>query len=155
MEMYEQKFGAARTKQMIPMMRQTGEACTPPIRFSYGGMTANSLDGHRLMELAWEQGGARLQNAVQEKLFSAYFEQEKNIGSHDVLVEAAAAAGMDAMRVQQFLATDEKAAEVKAEIREFVSKYRISGVPFFIIGSAARVSGAQDMAAFLEIFEEL
>ena len=57
MEMYEQKFGAARTKQMIPMMRQTGEACTPPIRFSYGGMTANSLDGHRLMELAWEQGG--------------------------------------------------------------------------------------------------
>ena len=155
LDMYNSKFGAARVAQMLPQMAAVGAQCDPPIKFSYGGMIGNTLDAHRLLELAWRQGGAALQNAVQERLFRAYFEEEQSVGDHAVLVRCAAEAGMDEAAVRAFLATPQLADEVKAEIREFATSNRISGVPVFILDGKLKLSGAQDVEVFGDAFQEL
>lgn len=84
------------------------------------------------------------------QLFRAYFENEGNPGDHDVLAAAAAAAGMDRDQALAFLATDELTKEVQQEVAEWQRKYRISGVPFFVIDGNLRVEGAQEPGVFEE-----
>jgi len=69
---YNSKFGADRVAAMIPQMEATGMKESPPIKFSYGGTLGNTLDSHRLIEWAYEMGGAAKQDALVENLFSRY-----------------------------------------------------------------------------------
>ncbi len=59
MERYIAKFGEARVRQMLPFMQETGRR--DGINFDYGGRISNTLNSHRIIEAAWEQGGAKLQ----------------------------------------------------------------------------------------------
>jgi len=83
LESYEKKFGRAKVDQMVPYMKQTG--LRDNVNFSYGGMLANTLNSHRVLEFALKEGGTEAQNKVVEELFQNYFEQEKNIGDESVL----------------------------------------------------------------------
>lgn len=154
MERYERKFGAGRVRQIIPHMQQVGKQHDPPIHFSYGGLISNTLDSHRLIEYA-AGAGAGKQDAVVEALFRRYFEQEANIGSHDVLVDAATEAGLDRDAVAAFLASPAGAAEAQAEARELVRRHSISGVPHFIVGDKVGVSGAQEAPTMVQIVERV
>jgi predicted DsbA family dithiol-disulfide isomerase len=151
---YRRKFGEERMAQMIPYMRAVGAKESPPIAFSYGGRIGNTLDSHRLLALAYEQGGAALQGELVEALFRAYFEAERDVGSRDVLADAAAAAGMDRAAVAAFLASDAKADDVKAEVEAFRRKHRVSGVPFFVLNGRLTLSGAQDVETFVDALQE-
>ena len=77
LERYKSKFGEARVTQMLPFMQETfrGEGIDG---YSLEGKVANTLDSHRLMELAAQQGGAPLQDKLVERLFTAYFTQAPN-----------------------------------------------------------------------------
>lgn len=153
LESYNKKFGPQRVAQMLPMMQRVGAA--EGINFSYGGLIANTLDSHRLMEYAHKVGGSELQNKVCNELFSLYFEREGNIGSTEALADAAAKAGMDKAAVTAFLGTDELRREVQEEVQQLIRKYRIGGVPFFVIDGKYKVEGAQEAEAFSDIWEEI
>ena len=84
-----------------------------------------------------------------------YFENEGNIGDRTALADAATNAGMDKETVQKFLASDELTDQVKAEASEWQRKYRIGGVPFFVIDGKYKVEGAQEAETFAGIFEEI
>lgn len=60
---------------------------------SYGGLTGNTFDSHRLIWWARTQGAAT-QDAVVEELMLNYFCQEKFINNRAVLVAAADKAGL-------------------------------------------------------------
>jgi len=150
LEMYKKKFGAERVSKMLPHMievgRQTG------IEFSYGGDTGNTFDSHRLILLAWKEGGQELQDRVVEELFSNYFEQEKFIGDMAVLEECAAkcgVAGFGQIKSDPDFLTDETMAEISAYSRN------VSGVPHFIVQDRHSLSGAQEADAFEEIFRKV
>mmetsp|Transcript_45146 Transcript_45146/g.96392 ORF Transcript_45146/g.96392 Transcript_45146/m.96392 type:complete len:189 (+) Transcript_45146:112-678(+) len=150
--MYKEKFGEARMQQMIPHMQQVGR--DSGINFSYGGKVANTMDSHRVMNWALKQSVAA-QDAVCEKLFAAYFEQEKNIGSEDVLVNCAKEAGVDAEACRQMLREGGETQEVLDDIEGFQRKMRISGVPHFVINGKEQLSGAQEADTFAGIFEKI
>lgn len=63
---YTAKFGAHRVAAMLPRMQAVGAA--EGIRFSFGGLTADTTNSHRVMALALRTGGAALQNAVNEEV---------------------------------------------------------------------------------------
>ncbi len=63
----------------------------------------------------------------------AQFEREQNIGDEDVLVEAAKAAGLDPQAARDYLRSGDGSKTVETEVKEFMTKYRVSGVPFFIV----------------------
>ena len=71
-----------------------------------------------------------------------------------MLADAAARAGMQREAVAAFLAGTALETEVRSEIREWVGKHRISGVPFFIVGGKVKLSGAQDPRVLVEAIEE-
>jgi len=140
---------------MIPMMKRNGMSVDPPIKFSYGGTIGYSLDSHRLISWAHGVGGAAAQDSFMEAVFSAYFEQEKNIADHGVLLEAVGLAGLDVEKARAFLASDEGESETLAEATALQRSMQISGVPFFVLGEKYAVSGAQDPEAFMQIFSKL
>lgn len=84
------------------------------------------------------------------------FEKEKDIGDHDVLARCAeeAGVGMDYEFAKAFLLTDELTREVEAGVAKAQAR-GISGVPFTIINGKLAISGAQEEATFVEVFEKL
>jgi predicted DsbA family dithiol-disulfide isomerase len=91
---------------------------------------------------------------VVEALFAGYFENEKDITSHDMLLEAAVTAGLDEKEAKEWIGSEKGGKEVDAEVRE-AQQNMVSGVPFFTINGRFEVEGAQDSSAFLRLFERL
>jgi predicted DsbA family dithiol-disulfide isomerase len=111
---------------------------------------ANTVDAHRLLHLALEAGGARLQGAFKETLLSAYFTEALNVADHDVLRKAAVDVGLEPARVDAVLASDEYAADVQADI-DRAHAYGATGVPFFVVDEKYGVSGAQPTDTFAQV----
>lgn len=150
---YSDKFGAARVGTMVEHMKAVGAA--EGIAFSYGGKIARTANSHRLMAAAYEQGGAALQDSVNEALFAFYFEREGNLGDKRALLGAVAGTGLDMARATALLEGDDKAAEIAAEVRSYATRYRITGVPYFIIDGKVGLSGAQEPGTFVDAIREV
>lgn len=123
------------------------------ISFKYGGKTGNTRDSHRLIQLG-KSKGPQMQTRVVEELFKAYFENEQDITSHDVLRKAAVKAGLAEAEVREWLESGKGGKEVDKEVAE-AQMSNISGVPNFTIQGKYEVGGAQDPAAFVQLFERL
>jgi predicted DsbA family dithiol-disulfide isomerase len=108
----------------------------------------NTFDAHRLLHWAGEQG-ADLQRALKENLFTAYFTEGKNPSSPEVLVEAAARAGLDAAGAQAIVQGDDHAADVRRQEAYFTSR-GIHAVPAVIINDRHLIAGGQPP----EVFEQ-
>lgn len=123
------------------------------INFKYGGNTGNTRDSHRLVQLGRSKSPA-MQTKIIEQLFRAYFEEEKDITSHAVLLEAGKKAGVEEAEVQKLLESDEMGDVVDREVAQAQMRF-ISGVPHFVIQNKYEVGGAQEPDTFVEIFEDL
>jgi predicted DsbA family dithiol-disulfide isomerase len=111
---------------------------------------ANTVDAHRLLHLALDEGGPQTQGRLKEALLAAYFVEARNVADHGMLREAAVGVGLGPSRVDEVLASDEYAADVQADIDQ-AHAYGSSGVPFFVIDGRYGVSGAQPAEAFGEV----
>lgn len=111
---------------------------------------ANTFMAHRFSHLARVQG---VQNEAEEKLFSAYFTEGKNIDDVDTLVQIGVEIGIDAGLVKNTLEGDEFADAVRNDIQEAFS-LGLRGVPFFVFDRKFAVSGAQDSQVFLNTLEK-
>jgi predicted DsbA family dithiol-disulfide isomerase len=83
---------------------------------------------------------------VIERLYRAYFTEQRSLFDRDSLVALAKDAGLDETEVRQVLERDAYANEVAADVREARS-LGVTGVPFFVIGRYG-VSGAQSADVF-------
>jgi len=149
MEYYMKKFGQ-RVPSMIENLKKIGEH--EGIKFSYGGTICNTLNSHRLIEYADKHGK---QDEVMNVLFRNYFEEEKNIGSFEVLADAAKQVGLDREKTMQFLKSDDLKEEVMEKVEKVQVEYGVDGVPFFVFNNKVAFSGAQEPATFLSVFNKL
>lgn len=108
-------------------------------------IVANSIDAHRLLQLAKQHGFG---DAAKEQLFKAYFIDGKNIGSHETLQAIGESIGLDAATVADVLASNAYLAEVQADVAE-AQRIGVRGVPFFVFDRKYAISGAQPAEAFL------
>jgi predicted DsbA family dithiol-disulfide isomerase len=109
------------------------------------GLTGNTLDAHQLLHLGKAHG---IQDAVIERLYRAYFTEQRSVFDRESLVTVAKEAGLEETEVRDALERDAYADAVTADIREARS-LGVSGVPFFVIGRYG-VSGAQSADVFAE-----
>jgi predicted DsbA family dithiol-disulfide isomerase len=159
-EMYSAKFGAERSAAMFKRLSAVGES--EGIAFKFGGNTGSTRDSHRLLWYAGQEeakqgpgsGIGGLQTRVVEKLFAAYFEEEKNITDPRVLLEAGVEAGLDRASVEKLLDSEEGGAEVDSEAKA-AARRLVTGVPYFSVQGQYSVEGADEPETFLEIFEKL
>ena len=112
----------------------------------------NTVDAHRIIHLAHQQGGNDLQGRVKEALLRSYFTEARNVADHAVLREVAVAAGLDGARVDEVLAGSEFTDDVYADVEQ-AQAYGASGVPFFVVDEKYGVSGAQPTEVFSQVLE--
>jgi predicted DsbA family dithiol-disulfide isomerase len=108
------------------------------------GRIYNTFDAHRLLHWAESTGK---QKALKEALFTAYFTEGRNPSDHQVLEDVAANVGLDRDRARQILASDEYAAEVRAQEQLYL-KNGIHAVPAVILNNRYLVQGGQPVEVF-------
>lgn len=123
------------------------------IGFKFGGKTGNTRDSHRLIQLGKTKSPA-VETRVVEELFAAYFENERDITSHDTLLEAGVRAGLPEQEVVAWLKSDQGGKAVDEEVAE-AQKNQISGVPNFTVQGKYEVGGAQEPEVFVRLFEKI
>ena len=107
---------------------------------------ANTLDAHRFTHLAAKYG---LQDLAEERLFSAYFTEGKNIGDKDALMQLGKEISLPEEELHNLFETDGYAQEVMLDSYE-AQQIGVRGVPFFVLDRKYAVSGAQSSNVFLE-----
>lgn len=144
----EAKFGGARGADEV-LARITQAAAPDGLPFAFERITTrpNTLNAHRLTYRAQSLGHtpARI-NALGEALFAAHFQQGRDIGDTDTLVDIAVATGDKADEVREWLEGIDGKSAVKRMAAQ-VQKQGVSSVPFFIFNRRLAVSGAQTPAA--------
>ncbi len=110
------------------------------------GLTGNTLDAHQLLQLGKERG---IQDAVIERLYRAYFTEQRSVFDRDSLVALAGDAGLDQTEARSVLERDAYADAVAADVHEARS-LGVNGVPFFVLGGRHGISGAQATEVFTE-----
>ncbi|PZG13313.1 DsbA family oxidoreductase [Nonomuraea aridisoli] len=137
----ERKFGP-NARQMID--RVVGVAEADGLEMDYASaLSANTLEAHRLIEVATRQG---LGKEMAERLFRAYFAEGRDVADREVLAELAAEVGV------------QDTGEGAEAVREQIDRARalgISGVPLFLFEGKYAVSGAQPEDTFAAAIDEV
>lgn len=110
------------------------------VAFDYDGIavTPNTFAAHRVSWLAARKGRQR---AVVEGLLNGYFNQGRDIGDPEVLIDIAGEAGLDREEVRRFLDSEDGAGAVRA-LEASSRESGVRGVPHFDIEGTV-VTGAQ------------
>lgn len=151
-EYYTRKFGdSPQFKASREHLIATGKSLGIEFDFESECRIANTLDAHRLLRWAM---GAGVQLDVAERLMKAYFVECKFLGDHDLLVDIAREASMDADLVADLLKSDKDKDLIRSEVHQ-AHAMGIQGVPMFIFNGNAGVSGAQDASVLVQVIDKL
>lgn len=99
----------------------------------------NTLDAHRLIQLAKAQG---LSSELKEELLKQFFSNGKLMSDQSVLKESALTVGLDKASIEHLFASEDFIADVREE-EKMAEEIGIQSVPFFIIDEAYGMEGAQ------------
>ena len=108
---------------------------------------SNTFNAHRLIKLLHAKGNNTLTDKLIDLLYDAYFTQNLDVNSPDVLISLAAKVGVSRAEVEQLLADHTYAEEVR---RDEQDAYRrgIHGVPYFLFNGKHPISGAASIDSF-------
>lgn len=145
------KFGSwKRSLELDAKVVAVGETEGIPFAFDRIERTPNTLDAHRLIWLAGKEG---VQDAVVEALFRAYFTQGRDLSNRQALIDVVAEAGLNRHDAEDVLKSNDGLEAIK-EADEQARRFRVEGVPFFIVNGKLTLSGAQQPEAFLAAFTQ-
>ena len=150
-ERIARKYGRTpeESADLLDSMREMAAAEGLALRFEQirGG---NTFDGHRLIALALEHG---LQGEMKERLMRAYFSEGELLSDAPTLRRLALETGLPAEEVDELLAGEGFAEEVRVD--EYTAqRLGIDAVPFFILDRRMAVRGALDSAELLGALEQ-
>jgi predicted DsbA family dithiol-disulfide isomerase len=153
-KMLEQKLGGAeRVAEAHKMLTNYGREVGINFNFEAIKIGPNTLDAHRLIHWAVVEDRQK-QEAVVSALFKANFEEGRNIGDHEVLLDIAEKAGLQRSVIAALLASDADSSVILSEI-DAAQRMGVNGVPFFIFDQQYAVSGAQTPDVLAEALREI
>ncbi|MGA4730685.1 DsbA family oxidoreductase [Micromonospora taraxaci] len=145
------KFGGPeRARQMVDHVTQV--AAGDGLRLDYDrAVIANTFNAHRLVSYATDHGRAA---EMVEALYQAHFNNGVDVGSREALAALAGDIGLDAADARRFLDSDERVADVEAQLAT-ARDLGITGVPMFVLAGKYAVSGAQEVQTLLAAIAEV
>jgi predicted DsbA family dithiol-disulfide isomerase len=145
------KFGGPeRARQMFAHVTEV--AAGDGLRLDFDrAVIANTFDAHRLVSYATDHGRAA---DMVEALYQAHFTQGVDVGSREALATLAGGIGLDAADVRRFLDSDERTADITAELAA-ARELGVTSVPTFVLAGKYAVTGAQETRALLAALAEV
>ena len=140
------QLSEAQVQEMDTRMEGLAEIEGLEYHLGDAGLTGNTLDAHQLLQLGKARG---IQDAVVERLYRAYFTEQRSVFERDSLVALAGEAGLDQAEATDVLERDIFVDAVAADFRE-ARALGVNGVPFFVLDGRYGVSGAQAADVFGE-----
>ncbi|MCX7314841.1 MAG: DsbA family oxidoreductase [Hyphomicrobiales bacterium] len=146
------KFGSP-DKYTAIAGRVAGAAASEGLTYAVDKMRRqpNTLDCHRL--ILWAQGIGKAPQ-MKQRLMDMYFTEGADLTDTEVLIGAAASVGMDPDKTRELLASDTDVEQVEAAANS-AKDAGIDGVPTFILGGVAAVSGAQSPEVLANAIEQI
>jgi predicted DsbA family dithiol-disulfide isomerase len=134
------KYGMSveQAREMHDRMTETAAGEGMDFRFDQA-RAGNTFDAHRINHLAAAHG---LQDAMNERLLIAHFAEGALVSDHATLKRLALEAGLPEDEIDDTLATDRYADEVRAD-EATAHALGIGAVPTFVVDRRLGVSGAQ------------
>jgi predicted DsbA family dithiol-disulfide isomerase len=146
------KFGGAdRLAAAEARVTEMAQAAGLEVDLARIQRSPQTLDAHRLIHWAGIEGK---QAAVVGALFRAYFRDGRDIGDAGVLADIAGESGMDRAAVERLLASDADREEIAARDADARAK-GVGAVPTFLIDGRYVVSGAQPVAMWQGVIDEI
>ena len=151
-----QKYGSTAAQQV--QIRETIRARGAEVGFVFNpegrGRIWNTFDAHRLLHWASLEGAPGQQHALKKALLAACHTRSEAMGDHGVLLACVREVGMDEVRAQAILASDEFAQAVR-EREGFYTSVGIHSVPAVIINDQHLISGGQPAAVFEQALRQI
>jgi predicted DsbA family dithiol-disulfide isomerase len=137
----EQKF-PGMLQGIVANLRAGGE----PYGIEFGDITLmpNTRLALQASEYARDMGKF---HAFHEKVFHACFTEARDIGDLDVVLELAAAVGLDTAELREALADGRYMPRLE-QAQEEAARYGVSGTPTFMVNNRYKIVGAQPLEAF-------
>jgi predicted DsbA family dithiol-disulfide isomerase len=148
----ETKFGGKENAVKIyARIAEAAEAAG--LKIDFGGIqrTPNTLDAHRLIHWAGLEGR---QTAAVSRLFKAYFEEGRDIGDREVLLEIAEGIGLDREMIARLFESDADLDDIRAR-DEHARQRGVTGVPTFVLANQHVLPGAQPTELWLQVIDEI
>lgn len=148
----EAKFGGKdNAVKIYTRIAEAAEAAG--LKIDFGGIkrTPNTLDAHRLIHWAGLEGR---QTAAVSRLFKAYFEDGKDIGDREVLLEIADGIGLDREMIRRLFDSDADLDDIRAR-DEHARQRGVTGVPTFVLANQHVLPGAQPTELWLQVIDEI
>jgi predicted DsbA family dithiol-disulfide isomerase len=127
-----------------------GRAAGIEFRFDRIERVPNTLNAHRVMQLAGQQGCDM--SVLAGEVLRAFFTDGRNIADPDTLADIAAACGLGRIEVLQALEDDRTRTVVLAQESQ-VRASGVSGVPDFLVNKRLLVMGAQKTDQLVSVFD--
>ena len=144
MLMSKYRLTEERVREMDHNMETMAAAEGLEYHLTEKGQSGNTLDAHRLVHLAASH--AR-EDQMLERLYKAYFTEQRSVFDVESLVSLALAEGLDATEVREALESDRYVDAVRRDLEE-ARVLGVTGVPFFVIDGRYGISGAQATEVF-------
>jgi predicted DsbA family dithiol-disulfide isomerase len=138
------RLSEEQVRAMDVKMEQTAAIDGLEYHLTEDGLTGNTLDAHQLVHLAASHGR---EDAMLERLYQAYFTEQRSIFDLESLVSLAVEEGLDALAVREALESHRYVDAVTRDLTEARS-LGVTGVPFFVIDQRYGISGAQAIDVF-------
>jgi len=138
---------AAEVLQMDEKMEALAAAEGLEYHLTDANLTGNTLDAHQLVQLAKTHG---LQDAMLERLYRAYFTEQRSLFDRESLVNLAGETGLDKDKASQALEESRFADAVARDLSD-ARQLGVTGVPFFVVDGRYAVSGAQPAEVFTQL----
>ena len=150
------KYGSTPEQSRANRSRLSDIGNSVGFAFNYGeGMRIyNTFNAHKLLTIFGSERGWRAQTALKMALFTAYFQDRRDVSDIDVLCDVAEAQGMDRDVALAWINDAALTTSVRAEMAHWIDQ-NITGVPAIIFDQKYMAPGAQSAETFADVINKV
>lgn len=145
----EKGGGRMQMEDWFARPREMGAQVGLTFNFEKIKIAPNTALSHQLILLSPENQ----REAMVDAIYKAYFEDGKNIGDIEVLLDIAEAEGLNREATREQLENNVMQADLMQDIQR-AHQIGVRGVPFFVVNDRLAFSGAHPPETILEVMHE-
>lgn len=150
------KYGSTPEQSRANRQRLSDIGDSVGFAFNYGeGMRIyNTFKAHKLLSVVGSERGWKAQTALKLALFTAYFQDRRDVSDEAVLLDILEAQGMERAVAAAWMSDDALTESVRAEEAYWLDQ-NITGVPAVIFDGKFMVPGAQSAETFADVIAKV